>query len=102
MRNTGGNVSLIGGDMNLTHVGFDAAGVSRVTAAGDLSIKGLPGAEPTFDPDFIETDAPTTASFVRGGTEVRVKAIGNASLEGVALRAPKVRVTSEKVLKLTA
>jgi hypothetical protein len=31
-----------------------------------------------------------------------VKALGNATFRGVALKAPKVRVTSEKVLKMTA
>ena len=31
-----------------------------------------------------------------------MKALGNATLQGVALKAPKVRVTSEKVLKMTA
>ncbi len=102
MRNTGGNVSLIGGQVNLERVVFDSAAVTRVTAAGDLSIKGATDAEPAFDPDFIETDAPSSASIVQGGKEARVKALGNATLQGVALKAPKVRVTSEKVLKMTA
>jgi hypothetical protein len=102
MRNPSGNVSLIGGEVTLTRVDFDAGRIARVTAAGNLSIEGSQGADPAFDPDFIETDIPEGISTIRGRTEARVKALGDVTLQRVAIAAPKIRVTSERVLKLTA
>jgi hypothetical protein len=88
--------------VTLKRVVFDAAETARIMAAGNLSIEGAQDAEPVFDPDFVETAAPAKASLVQGGSEVRLKALGDATLDRVALRAPKIRVTSERVLKMTA
>jgi hypothetical protein len=102
MRNPSGSLSLIGGNLKLERVSFDAGDVARITGAGNVMIDGAEGAEPIFDPDFIEQPAPKELSPIRATNEARVKGLGNVGLRGVAINAPRIRVTSERVLKLTA
>jgi hypothetical protein len=102
MRNTSGNVSLIGGEVNLTRVTFEAEKNTRITAAGNLNVEGTEGSEPVLDPVSGEVDPPSNFSTIRAESEARVKALRDVNLQRVAIRAPKIRVTSERVLKLTA
>jgi hypothetical protein len=102
MQNTRGNTSIIGGEIRMERVALEAGKTLRVTGAGSIGIRGADGAEPVFDPDFSELPPPNGAATLRGGSEVRVKGLGSVGLQNVAIQAPKIRVTSEKVLKLTA
>lgn len=101
LENKGGSLSLIGGAMLLERVPILAHKIARVTAAGDLNIDGG-SATPTFDPDFLETPPPAALVPIQAGEEVRIKGLKNVAVRGANIQAPKVRVTSEGVLKLTA
>lgn len=101
LENKGGSLSVIGGAMLLERVPILAHKIARVTAAGDLKIDGGT-AEPTFDVDFVETPPPASLVPIQGGEEVRIKGLKNVAIRGANIQAPKVRITSEAVLKLTA
>ena len=101
LRNTSGNLSIIGGTMNLERVAISAENVAQVIAANDLKIDGRANAEPVFDPDFVEVSSSNLVP-ITGGKGVRVKGLSDVSIRRTSLQAPKIRVTSEKVLRLTA
>lgn len=101
LRNSGGSLSLIGGTMLLERTPIGAEKMVSIFAAGNLGIDGKTGTDVIFDSDFVERSNPALVP-IASGEEVRIHGLENVGIRRASLQAPKVKVGSQKTLKLVS